>query len=598
MIESRIPSFFPPESIAWVEQHRDLLELIAGDLQSAGSWPSAKGLTRRLVRDGHPIAVEDIVWRMPKALGFRNNNPDEIVLSLFGLRCTDAGCSLLDGFVRVLRTAIDRYEGGDEQPVISRSDVESAAEDAGSNPAALQEIVLREAPFLDGGSGGPGDDWTRAVGTGIVRYWAVSTAEEYLHVRASELRGNPQLGWPAPQQETSEATSDSHHQAGSDAAGFSVEVPAATGARDVFVSHAGEDKENVARPLADALRDSGWSVWIDQYELTVGDSLNGSINAGLASSRFGVVILSEAFFAKHWTRQELNGLAAREATSRSKVILPVWHGIDQKYLAEVAPMLADRLGVSTDTGIAHVADQLARALDRERLAPRERGHADRIVRSVESVRDVEPALHVPRTAHDRDQLVEGRPSHWEYYLFASELFLAMQALEPAWHDHELRQGTGERHYLDALEAGKFLSQSFKSLSKTLHNSQRVYDPAVQEQAFGKPGEPGDPERISQLARLTLRQYEELLRTAATLRNQVVPDEFDEPYELAAQMTDKPLAQLRDFVNQAVSSMDELADRIADHDPEGGPVTVTLSLVLSTDDEIQTRFHAAMEQITG
>jgi hypothetical protein len=49
-----------------------------------------------------------------------------------------------------------------------------------------------------------------------------------------------------------------------------------------------------------------------------------SIDSGLARSRFGIVILSEAFFAKHWPQRELDGLAAREVDG-VKVILPVWH---------------------------------------------------------------------------------------------------------------------------------------------------------------------------------------------------------------------------------------------------------------------------------
>ena len=119
-------------------------------------------------------------------------------------------------------------------------------------------------------------------------------------------------------------------------------------AREFFISHAGEDKVSVARPLAKALAAAGWKVWLDELELTVGDSLTGRLNAALARSRFGVVVLSHAFFSKHWPQQELNALAAREAAAGTKVILPVWHGIDQAYLAAVAPMLADRLGVSTD----------------------------------------------------------------------------------------------------------------------------------------------------------------------------------------------------------------------------------------------------------
>ena len=42
---------------------------------------------------------------------------------------------------------------------------------------------------------------------------------------------------------------------------------------DVFISHASEDKEEVARPLAEALRKNGLSVWYDEFELKIGDSL-------------------------------------------------------------------------------------------------------------------------------------------------------------------------------------------------------------------------------------------------------------------------------------------------------------------------------------
>lgn len=36
---------------------------------------------------------------------------------------------------------------------------------------------------------------------------------------------------------------------------------------DVFISHASEDKEEVARPLAEVLRRNGLSIWYDEFEL-------------------------------------------------------------------------------------------------------------------------------------------------------------------------------------------------------------------------------------------------------------------------------------------------------------------------------------------
>src|SRR4051812_4935086 len=49
---------------------------------------------------------------------------------------------------------------------------------------------------------------------------------------------------------------------------------------DVFISHAAEDKDSLVRPLALGLQDRGLSVWFDEFELRVGDSLRRKIDAG------------------------------------------------------------------------------------------------------------------------------------------------------------------------------------------------------------------------------------------------------------------------------------------------------------------------------
>jgi len=67
--------------------------------------------------------------------------------------------------------------------------------------------------------------------------------------------------------------------------------------RDVFISHAFEDKASIARPLTDALIRAGFSVWFDEYELKIGDSLRGKIDEGLKNSHYGIVILSKYFFS-------------------------------------------------------------------------------------------------------------------------------------------------------------------------------------------------------------------------------------------------------------------------------------------------------------
>jgi hypothetical protein len=137
------------------------------------------------------------------------------------------------------------------------------------------------------------------------------------------------------------------------------------GPADVFISHAHEDKE-VARPLAEALRERGLTVWYDEYVLRLGDSLREVIERGLASSRFGVVILSPSFFAKEWPQRELNALLARETTKRSKVLLPVWHNLTLEEVTARSPILADRLAVSSAKGILFIVEQIVQVLEAEK----------------------------------------------------------------------------------------------------------------------------------------------------------------------------------------------------------------------------------------
>ncbi len=117
---------------------------------------------------------------------------------------------------------------------------------------------------------------------------------------------------------------------------------------DVFISHASEDKAEVARPLSVFLRSLGVAVWYDEFTLGMGDSLSRSIDMGLAASRFGVVILSPSFFLKGWPQQELAGLVSKEI-AYGKTILPVWHKVAASDIRKVSPTLADKVAVATDS---------------------------------------------------------------------------------------------------------------------------------------------------------------------------------------------------------------------------------------------------------
>jgi hypothetical protein len=132
---------------------------------------------------------------------------------------------------------------------------------------------------------------------------------------------------------------------------------------DVFISHATEDKDQVVRPLAHALKNRGIDAWYDEFELRVGDSLRRKIDQGIARSRFGLVVLSPSFFAKNWPQYELDGLIAVEMSGGAGRLLPIWHAITKEELLSHSPSLVDRVALNTgNLTVEEMAEQLAEVI--------------------------------------------------------------------------------------------------------------------------------------------------------------------------------------------------------------------------------------------
>lgn len=122
---------------------------------------------------------------------------------------------------------------------------------------------------------------------------------------------------------------------------------AASGERKplVFLSHSHTDKP-VVRQVAEGLRNHGIDVWIDEAELSLGDSLVHSIERGLDSADFVAFFLSRASVKSQWARQELNVAISRQVSGdRGAVVLPVL--LDD---AEIPALLRDVMYLDMRTG--------------------------------------------------------------------------------------------------------------------------------------------------------------------------------------------------------------------------------------------------------
>jgi RNA-directed DNA polymerase len=119
--------------------------------------------------------------------------------------------------------------------------------------------------------------------------------------------------------------------------------------RDLFISHASEDKTDFVRPLVQALIHEGVSVWYDEFELMIGDDLLAKINDGLTKSRYGIVVLSPNFFnvKKTWPDREVGAMFALEDADKRHRVLPIWHKVEQPTVAAKNPILAGKVAWKT-----------------------------------------------------------------------------------------------------------------------------------------------------------------------------------------------------------------------------------------------------------
>ena len=90
----------------------------------------------------------------------------------------------------------------------------------------------------------------------------------------------------------------------------------------LFLCHSHKDKPFVRR-LARDLSELGVDVWMDEWELSPGDSLHTCIGTALSSIAFVGVVLSPASAKSKWCQSELEHALAREKQKGRTIAIPL-----------------------------------------------------------------------------------------------------------------------------------------------------------------------------------------------------------------------------------------------------------------------------------
>jgi type III secretory pathway component EscV len=90
----------------------------------------------------------------------------------------------------------------------------------------------------------------------------------------------------------------------------------------VFLSHSSVDKR-IARRLARDLRAANVDVWLDEWEVRVGEAFAQRIEEGLGEVEFVIVLLTRASVASDWVEREWRPRVEQEAQTKRISVVPV-----------------------------------------------------------------------------------------------------------------------------------------------------------------------------------------------------------------------------------------------------------------------------------
>lgn len=317
---------------------------------------------------------------------------------------------------------------------------------------------------------------------------------------------------------------------------------------------------------------------------------NQSIDAAIKTKMVGdlgkAIALKNAniWDVEAWTF--LSNYPVAEEIAASVVALGREAGIDvswrgPEYFAAALERRPELKSVVPGLEVNEVGRQLAQLQQTvEDLHPSERPPAPDIQRT-------------PESAEEREYLLDSRPAGWELLLFASLLRQGKLNLEPKWRDHELEIPARQRTYVESDEITHRISLAYGRLGSMVGPMERVFE--AQEAAFGPPGEAGDPVLIEHFARWIINVYEDMLDWAAELRALDVPDEFERAVALTAKVADRPLSQVRAFIDRAVEQADRIPAHMAKSDDERGQLIVEATLAMQVDSDLMEEAVAELRR---
>lgn len=184
---------------------------------------------------------------------------------------------------------------------------------------------------------------------------------------------------------------------------------------------------------------------------------------------------------------------------------------------------------------------------------------------------------------------------WEYTLFAARLDAGARALAFVHPAHNLTERAfaptpNEQQLWDLIQKD---SRDSDALVQGLES---VFDHDRVEQSFGRPGEPGDSERIIGLAEEFILGYDRMLAWTDRSRATKAPNRMTTLATLHSQLLDQPNQQIEDYIDRWNEVAARIPELVADAELSAEPITIDMELRLTIDQTLLDRFTAEARRL--
>jgi len=206
------------------------------------------------------------------------------------------------------------------------------------------------------------------------------------------------------------------------------------------------------------------------------------------------------------------------------------------------------------------------------------------------------ALALPTSAKDElAQIKRKEAPGWEYMLFAARLDAGARALafvHPA-HNYSERAfapTSSEQRLWELIQGDN------RDAVTLVQDLESVFDPDRVEQAFGRPGEPGDPQLIIDLAEELILGYDRMLAWTDRSRATKAPDRLANIATLHSHLLDQPNQQIEDYIDRWNAVAARIPELVEGAEQSVEPLTIDMSLRLTIDETLLDRFTAEARRL--